>query len=229
MWFHMPFYWALVPASDYDAAKRFLFPDHSALAQHARLLEKTDYYNNIKKNCTAILEDAAADIKVGINCGYGFPLSSYSKDAYNTSDELVDTYYASIGATCAEVNRPFSRFFYKQADTSSGINYISPDRYIDASTCLFPTRTWFNKDAPHVPDIRVDGWVDWFANAPKGKDTIRDNPNYPQWMKYVDFGKYAPLNFSETLWDILFGLFMSAVVSLGKIWRFLFLLPLFWL
>jgi len=64
MWFHMPFYWALVPHSMYEQAKRALFPTHTEYAAHARLFEKTDYYhNNILARSREIIAAAAQEIK----------------------------------------------------------------------------------------------------------------------------------------------------------------------
>ncbi|MCL2107231.1 MAG: hypothetical protein FWH26_09300 [Oscillospiraceae bacterium] len=228
MWFHMPFYWALVPHSIYEQAKRALFPDHSSYAQHANLFEKTDFYHNyIMADSDNILAEAAEEIKVGINCGYGFPLSPYSATSYVSSDELLDTQYASSGATCAPPNRPFS-VFYKQVNPGD-VNYVSPDRYIDASTCVLPDYTWFNKDMPHLPDLRLDGWVEWFANAPKGKDSVHDNDDYPQWMKFVAYGVFEPLDHTDTVWNKISDTLLAAAMWILGIWRKILLLPLFWM
>ena len=232
MWFHMPFYWAMVPADQYEQAKRSLFPTHTEYAAHAKLFAMTDRYHAIQARSREIFEAAAAKIKLAINCSYGFPLSPYSATSYESSDELVDAKFASCGATCALPNRPFS-VFYKQAKAveggKAGYSYVSPDRMIDASTGVLPMHTWFNKDSPHMPDLRMDGWVEWFANAPRGEDTVHDNAKYPQWMTIVQYGTYKPLEYTETLWDRILDTLLAVVMWFANIWRQILLLPLFWM
>ena len=229
MWFHMPFYWSVVPHSMYEQAKRALFPTDAEYAAHAKLFEKTDYYQNeVLANSDHLLREAAKVIKVGINCGYGFPVSPFTKISYVSSDEIVDTAYASSGATCAPPNRPFSAFFYKQA-VPGDVNYISPDRIVDASTCVLPEYTWFNKDMPHMPDLRVDGWVEWFVNAPRGKDSVRGNPDYPQWMKWNAWGDFAPLEYTDTLWAKIWDTLLAALTWITDGWRGIVRKALFWM
>jgi len=232
MWFHMPFYWALVPANVYEQAKRALFPTHSEYTAHAKLFEMTDRYHKIQAGSDSLFAAAADKIKVGINCSYGYPLNPYSAMSYVSSDELVDTYYASCGATCALPNRPFS-IFYKQAKAveggKPGYSYVSPDRMVDASTGVLSDHTWFNKDAPHLPDLRMDGWVEWFCNAPKGEDTVHDNARYPQWMTIIEYGYYKPLEFTDTLWNRLVDTLLMVMMWVANIWRQILLLPLFWM
>jgi len=232
MWFHMPYYWALVPHSMYEQAKKAQFPTAAEYAKRAKLFEKTDYFQNeVMANSDQILRDAAAKIKIGIYCGYGLPLSPYTTTSYVSSDELVDTEYASAGATCAPPNRPFNGFFYKQAKPGNvpGYSYVSPDRYVDASTCILPDHTWFCKGRPHESDLRVDGWVEWFANAPKGEDTVHSNATYPQWMQWVRVGTVKPLDYIDTFWKKLLDMLLDVLMYLAKLWRKVLLLPLFWM
>ena len=61
----------------------------------------------------------------------------------------------------------------------------SPDKQIDASTCLSPDTTWFIKNLEHTyfPDC-VNGLVSDIVN---NKDfTIDSNPEYPQYLGFDD-------------------------------------------
>ena len=232
-WFHMPFYWALIPAEYYTQAKFALFPSHAELQAHAGLFAKTDAYFEIQKKSTQIMQAAAEKIKIGIFVGYGWPLSPYSQLSNESSDELVDAKYASFGAICAEPNNPFMPW-YKQAQAVEGVgpagySYVSPDRMVDASTCALPDYTWFSKDYPHMPDIRVDEWVDWFLNAPAGYDSVHASKTYPQWMQFVSYGVHKPYDFQATIWSNIFDVLLAAVLWIAKIWRWFLMAPLFWL
>ena len=170
-------------------------------------------------------------LKIGVSCGYGFPLSPYSATAYLSSDELVDTANASFGATCAPPNRPFGAF-YKQAKAVPGggsYRYVSPDRMIDASTCVLPDYTWFNKDQPHYTELRMDDWVEWFTNAPRGEDSVHASARHPQWKHFVRFFVFEPTNCNDSVWSKIMDTLLAAIIWVMDIWRRLLLLPLFWM
>ena len=68
------------------------------------------------------------------------------------------------------------------------MKYISPDKKIDASTCMYPDTTWFIKDLHHnyfapieAPSVEIMRY-----------DMTVDNDKYPQYMVNVDNASLAP-------------------------------------
>jgi hypothetical protein len=61
------------------------------------------------------------------------------------SDNVIETANSSLGATTAALGQIFSEEYLAGKD----MKYISPDKTVDASTCLFPEKTWFIKDLSH--------------------------------------------------------------------------------
>jgi hypothetical protein len=98
-----------------------------------------------------------------------------------TSDGTVDTKYASCGATCAPIGSQLPED-YKQARFND-IDYISPDRMIDASTCMLPECTWFVKDMLHSTTHDGHGVFYDVLFASEEQLTVFDMPEYPQFMQ----------------------------------------------
>jgi hypothetical protein len=144
---------------------------------------------------------------------------------------MLDTKYASLGATCATPGMPFLPF-YKQKVTKCGHDHISADRLVDASTCLLPEQTWFAKNKIHGTDVDYDGWRDWFLETPY--PTVHLNPRYPQFMEKRPVAEpewegqmeFVPLKVK------MISPFLQVLRAVGlwllKIWRWLLMLPLIW-
>jgi hypothetical protein len=103
---------------------------------------------------------------------------------------------------------------------------------VDASTCLLPDVTWFAKDLPHTAQWDYSGWYGWWLGAENY--TIWDDARFPQYSQWTakDTGKgetadrFAPLVVTEPVW-------LTHLKTIGlnllKAWRWLILLPLFWM
>ena len=232
----IPGLWTFVPAKDFETAKRVLLgrnPD-------ADLVAKLNAWQDIALRADDILREAAGQVKVGVWAGYGTPLAPLGNSKGTNSDFMVDTKYASLGATCAPLDLPFLPG-YRQKNTKCGHSHISPDRMIDASTCLLPEQTWFALNKQHGSELSYSGWHDWFLVT--DKPNVHGNERYPQFMEAVqcyDSGydeendwhwewrwyEYYPLEKSEG--DTLLLVMKTIGLHLLKIWRWLLLLPLFW-
>ncbi|MCL2301341.1 MAG: hypothetical protein FWC27_14455 [Firmicutes bacterium] len=243
-WFYMPFYLCLIPQSQYNQAKRFLFKGNPN-GEFDDLIAVADrYHSQVMAKQDEIILKAASEIKLGVRAGYGLPLSPYAKGTNVQSDELVDTVYASMGATTSHPGKPFSPL-YRQKEHSAN-NYISPDRYVDASTCLLPDQTWFAEGFYHYPEWNYelrDGarWLDWFIAAENY--TVWDDDRFPQYSKwsretetdgdgniietknyFTPFEKTNP-SMAHNVLDVL----NSTTLCLLQLWRWLVMLPLFWM
>lgn len=205
----MPGLWCLVPADYYEAAKAFLFPE----GVDANLEAKIDAYNEIQKNAKQVIEDAEkAGMKFAIVCGYNRQIAPIN-DNLNTSDMVVDTKYASGGATCADYLTAFSDWdfggkgAYKQANPD-GHYHISWDYKVDASTCMFPEQTWFIKNLQHVAygTYEDDGTCDivmWLLSMKKQHTVFTDKENYPQFSLYNTYKRFTKgINVDTYLGDV---------------------------
>lgn len=70
-------------------------------------------------------------------------------DSSLLGDEFVSAYRSSFGATTTNVYKTFSDEYIAQQTEKGLAKYISPDKHVDASTCLFPEYTWFVKGPAH--------------------------------------------------------------------------------
>ncbi len=191
-----PSYWSMVSAEDYERAKEVVFhgADMDKYANFIKMIDK--YHNNVAKE---IDEDFKRYEEMGIDVfnvtKYGNQATPIADKEYNSaiSDETVSVKNASNGATTAPIGKPFKNRYIEAAKEAGTDKYISPDRQIDASTALFPDRTWFVKNVhhsffPHQMDllfgemIRNDGY------------TVNSDPDYPQYMVYDEtIGNIVPM------------------------------------
>lgn len=205
----MPGLWCLVPNDYYEAAKTFLFPD----GVDEDLEAKIDAYNEIQTNAKEIIEEAeATGMKFGIVCGYNRQIAPINENL-NTSDMVVDTKYASGGATCADYLTAFSDWDYggKGSYTQKkpdGHFHISWDYKIDASTCMFPEQTWFIKNLQHVAygTYEDDGTCDivmWLLSMDEQHTVFTDKENYPQFSLYNTYKRFTKgINVDTYLGDV---------------------------
>jgi len=216
----IPGFWTYVPQEDYRTAKRVLFKGD---AKYAGLVDKLDTYRReVMDNADRLILEASAKIKVGVRAGYNLPSWPLVKGADVQSDNSVETFRASLGATCAPLGGTLG-LFYRQK-RSDGHNHISPDNVIDASTCLLPDRTWFAKNRPHGPETSYSGWYEWFLRTSDA--TVFGNAAYPQFCELVAPGTFVPLVVPRT--RLLVELLTACGLQALKVWRFVITIPLYW-
>ena len=196
----MPGFWAMLPDEDYDYVRNEYAKDVVTDA----FREKVDFYHDVQRRVPEILADVMKQgTDVSIIAKYGFPNVPIIESHYENSDFVVDVKYASLGATAADYDKTFPAD-YVQA-VPGEINYISPDRVIDASTCAFPEKTWFIKNTTHLnrhkedPDT-VYGFFDWLFAA-DGASSVQ-NETYPQFLVEKPDRSVVPLS-ADTDYNIL--------------------------
>ncbi len=148
-----PCYWACVRAEDFDTALEYVFGDEGSekRVKYAGLIEKiTNYNEQVKKNIPSLIKSLPEKgIKVGIIAKYGTQMIPTCESATVIADSFVSIHSSSFGATTGTIYEPLSDE-YIAAQTEKGLGkYISPDKQIDASTCLLPDYTWFIKGIKH--------------------------------------------------------------------------------
>ena len=151
--FTWPGYWALVTPEDYEDALTGVFgPEGSAeRVKYAKLIEKIEYYQmNVTREMETLLKNAEKDgVKIGIIAKYGYQIAPVIESKDMVADQYVTVEKASFGATTTTIYDKFSDEYIAEKAKTGDDKYISPDRHIDASTCIFPDYTWFTKGISH--------------------------------------------------------------------------------
>ena len=97
----------------------------------------------------------------------------------------------SLGATCTTIDETFSAEYIAEAQAKGTDKYISKDLTVDASTCLFPDKTWFAKNLNH------DDWPEEFHNLAidffnsDGTLTVWDEATFEQYVEYDAEGEFG--------------------------------------
>ncbi|MBR5825902.1 MAG: hypothetical protein IKY78_02335 [Clostridia bacterium] len=154
-----PNYWACVSPEDYDTAIEYVFGDENSAkrTEYAGLIEKLDNYNTlVRQRVPEILTQAKeSGINIGIISKYGFQTLPICETNYLVSDQFASVKRSSFGATTGTIYEDLSDEYIAERTEAGYGKYISPDKQIDASTCLFPDSTWFIKGSSH------SNWSDW--------------------------------------------------------------------
>ena len=113
---------------------------------------------------------------------YNFANFPLSEDALVQSDGTATTTATSFGAVTANFGEVLSDE-YIASMSEEELKYLSPDKMIDASTCLLPEKTWFIKnlyhgDFPYGPDYLIDAFL---LHEDMTIDTYEE---YPQYLDY---------------------------------------------
>lgn len=198
--------------NSFDEMIDFIFPTDELKAEYAGLIEKATYINkNVTVRTHEILKNAeAAGVKTAVFAEYGTQVPPLGPDCAYPGDSMTALCDQSFGATCAKVTDTFSEK-YIAAQTEKGLErYISPDKQVDTSTCLFPDTTWVIKNADHVFPEAIHVLAVNFIRADYDVNT---SAAYPQFLNYTPRdtweGSLAPMqekNPNDTEWGTLSGL-----------------------
>ena len=179
----LPGIWSMVDKDDYSAARRGIFKGHEE--EYAGLIEKLDRYDREVRQCADELVTKAveAGVKVAIVTKYNdqqsIPISKHSNDL---GDGIVNVTDASFGATTAKYGKTLSDAYLQNAEANGTAKYISPDKMVDASTCILPDTTWFIWGCDHsVFPGYIFNYLRRFFDA-DGEMTVFDDPSCPQYL-----------------------------------------------
>jgi hypothetical protein len=160
-----PSYWTSIYEEDFDAALDLMFGKEGSekRTEYAGLIEKILY---LRERFTIPRERKGADnlykqfeknygVEIAVLAGYGLVQAPITESYDLTGDCTVDLRSASFGATAAGVFDTLSDEYIAERVAAGYGDYISADKKVDASTCLFPDTTWFLKNKHH------DGGSGW--------------------------------------------------------------------
>ncbi len=159
--FTWPSYWAGVTSEDYETAKEYVFgPEGSAKREEYNgLIEKLDNYDKVVRQNVGNLVTKIAETE-GVNLciisKYGMQMLPCIESRNNIGDQFASVTRSSFGATTSTIYGTLSDEYIKSVEDSGDGKYISPDKQVDASTCMYPEYTWFVKGASHTNWTRFE-------------------------------------------------------------------------
>ncbi len=186
--FTMPCYWGFVKAEDYDTAIRYVFGEEGSekRTQYAGLIEKLDrYHEQVVLQIPTIMKTLREkDIKTAIISKYGFQILPICESRNVISDQYASVTNSSFGATTADsIYETLSDEYIAQRVAEGNGKYISPDKQIDASTCLYPDYTWFTKGARHGEWTTTENEIMYTVTTADRQLTV-DDFDLTQFMVY---------------------------------------------
>ena len=176
-----PSYWAMVDSDTYEEARDFMFKGIED--EYAGMIEKIDdYHYNVQTKLYDTIKDfEKCGIYTSVIAKYNLPMFPLYEECEETGDMFTGLTELSFGATSAKIERTLPKSYI---DSLADKRFVSPDKKVDASTCLIPERTWFIKNLYHslVPECIDELIYEIFAN--NGKLTVFDNEKFPQYLNY---------------------------------------------
>ena len=202
----MPGMWALVPTEDYEDAVEVLFGEEPSGA----LYDAVDEFKAYQYDYESILLDAKDNgVNISVVASWDMQILPIGENHSIQSDGIVDTAYASFGATCVDLNdvvkagQAIQEYDDGHDHISSTYDMLTPSydlgticHYIDASTCALPENTWFIKSMKHGTFNYESNSIDfliWLVTADSER-TVWQDVAYKQFMHYNRFINPGILN-----------------------------------
>ncbi len=183
--FTWPNYWAAACAEDYDDAMLHVFGEEGSAkrTEYAGLIEKIEnYHNTVAVNMTELMKSfGEKGINVGILSKYGFQLLPICQSVDAVADEFASVTRSSFGATTSTIYTTLSDEYIASLGEKS--KYVSPDKRVDASTCLYPDSTWFVKGSSHTLWTKYEDEIVHTVATADRQLTVNDL-EYTQYMVY---------------------------------------------
>ncbi|MEE1012365.1 MAG: hypothetical protein U0L11_10090 [Acutalibacteraceae bacterium] len=182
-----PNYWACVTPEDYESAKYYVFGKEGSekRIKYAGLIEKLDRYDrSVRQQVPELLQKIKDDgANLGIISKYGYQMIPITSTSDAISDQFASVTRSSFGATTSNVYETLSDDYIAQRTAEGKEKYISPDKQIDASTCLYPEYTWFIKGSSHSNWSCYEIKIMYDVSSADKQLTVDDFP-YTRFMVY---------------------------------------------
>lgn len=179
-----PGYWSMVTEEDFEKAKDVAFYGYEN-GEYDGMIAKLDNYhvNTRLKMDETYIQKSKEGVEFSNIAKYGRQIIPVSDMNDVISDGTCEITQSSMGVTSATVEGKLSDEYIEAAKEKGTFKYISPDRQLDASTCLFPDSTWFVKDIEHE---RFPNYIDKIFTQIINIDgfTVFDNPDFTQYLVY---------------------------------------------
>ncbi len=136
----IPILWEFIPYDDFNASVNKM-SSIGFLDKSSGLYGKISKYHGVQGRLESNLNALKSKgVEIAIISNYGLPAIPVTSAHSEQTDQLIEAMYSSAGATVADFDKTLDR---------SG-KYVSPDKIIDASTCMLPDNTWFIKGIQHM-------------------------------------------------------------------------------
>lgn len=179
-----PSFWAMCPSEDVYEAVDFCYGTDELKAEYKGTIDKIiSYKENVQDKAEERMKELSSQgMDIMVLSKYNLPNLPFSEDGTAQSDAMAETYRTSFGSTSPKYGKVFSDK-YISAMSEEDKRFLSPDLKVDASTCLFPEKTWFIKNCSHAdfPNT-VDAIMDAFLL--NDGFTVFSSEAYPQFMDY---------------------------------------------
>ncbi len=179
---YIPAFWCFIPEYSYLEAMDYM------LGNAGENLKSfvSSYYDIVVSGTDERVAEmvASEDVNYFNVSNYNRYIAPVTPSAKWNSDGVIETYNTSGFATVANMGETLGDDYVQAVDT--GLDQISPDNVIDASTCQAPMQTWFIKNLGHISYGTDDGTGDfyvWLLTADE-QYTVESNEAYPQFMYY---------------------------------------------
>lgn len=181
-----PGYWSMVSDEDYIRAKENVFhnADTVKYANFINIIDK--YHYNVQVKIPELLNKFAnRGIDIYNVSKYGYQAIPINAPSDMLSDNTCGLCNVSCGATVTSLYTVFDDDYLANARLKGTDKYISPDKQVDASTCLFPDRTWFIKNLEHkdFPEY-VNNYFDRMVNV--DGFNVNSDEDFPQYAVYLN-------------------------------------------
>ncbi len=175
-----PGIWAMCPDEYFDDGLEYVFG--GVEDEYAGVIEKIKGLRDFIFSTEEILDRAyEEEIKLSYVSNYGLGLVPIYEGADAQGDLVVSTYITSNFAKVA----PYGKQLSDEELAGVAPEFISPDKSVDASACLYPEYTWFIKDAIHVGCSHGSEFARFaiMLATSKTQPTVYDNELYPRFLE----------------------------------------------
>ena len=182
--------WALCPDEDFASGVDFIFSGSEE--EYAEVLTQLEETKRFVLSTEDTINKAYADgVKVVFTSNYNQPLIPIYPRADLNSDSTIESELTGNFATFA----PYGEELSDEYISTVAPEFISADKVVDASTCLYPETTWFIKDADHVA-FRYGTEFAAFAVdliLSEAQPTVNTFEEYPRFMVTDELYNLYPL------------------------------------
>ncbi|MBR3768751.1 MAG: hypothetical protein IKL10_11020 [Clostridia bacterium] len=187
----LPGFWSMMKGEEYLNAREFIFGDKEE--EYEGLLSRLDnYYYSVSSRRQEITDGAlTSGVKLAVIANYNSPLVPAYESAKYQGDGVVETAPMAGGALTSVLGSTLS----KEQLSVGESKYVSADKCINASTCIYPDYTWFGKDAGHVVGLYGSEFTHFLFTLLEAETqpTINTWAQYPQFMQSDVNETLAPL------------------------------------
>ena len=177
--------WAMCPDEYLDGAKEYMFSVADPELDYSGLRTRIDNFSKtVRPTRVETLQKLDESARVAVISRYGYSSIPLTSQWNSLTDGVIDASRNSFGATTA----PYGETLADEDLEGVDAEFISPDRTINASTCLFPDKTWFIRDYKHATNSdALDNMIFKLLFNPEGESTVYSYPEYPRFLQYRGF------------------------------------------